>query len=369
MKTPEYLEKNIVLGYPIDKLGDPFRMLFLDIETTGLSPQDASIYMIGCAFFGREGLHVRQFFADDPAEEGAILNAFISFLKDYDTIITFNGNKFDIPFLEKRAAGYGMDTGLSAKKGLDIYKRIRPYRSLLSLPDMKQKTLERFLGVDRIDRMSGGDLISVYKRYASDGGSEECLDLLLEHNHDDLCGLPPLLSLLAYPDVINGEIKPERAVKNNYKDYEGVTKTELIIEFTFDIPVPEPVSTGFSDCYLMLGGKKGKIRVAILEDTLKFFYPDHKSYYYLPTEDRAIHKSAARYVDAKYREQAKAENCYVKVTGQFLPEWKEIITPAFKNELNDKTMYFELSDEIKNDPEVFRRYAGHLMDIILKERG
>jgi uncharacterized protein YprB with RNaseH-like and TPR domain len=369
MKTPEYKEKDIILGYPIDRLGDPFKMLFLDIETTGLSPSDAAVYMIGCGYFGRDGMYIKQFFADDLAEEQAILDAFASFLKGYDTLITFNGNKFDIPFLEKRASLYNIDLDLAGKKGLDIYKRIRPYRALLSLPDMKQKSLERFLGVSRIDRMSGRDLITVYKKYSTDKSDEGCLKLLLEHNHDDVAGLPPLMSLLAYPDVVNGEIKPERAVKNNYKDYEGATKTELIIEFTFDVPVPEPVSTGFSDCYMMLGGKKGKIRVAILDGTLKFFYPDYKSYYYLPAEDRAIHKSAARYVDEKYREQAKAENCYVKVTGQFLPEWQELITPAFRNGLNDKTMYFELSDEIKNDPDVFRRYAGHLMDIILKERG
>lgn len=366
MQTFEYIEKNLNIKYPAENLGEPGSIIFLDIETTGLSPANAEAYLIGTAVFNNGKLYIRQFFADDTSEEKKLLEAFAEYLENFDTIVTFNGNKFDIPFLEKRSFVYGIDLAFSEKTGIDLYKRIQPYKKLLSLPDMKQKTLERFLGIRRMDRKSGKELIALYGNYIADK-NPVCLDLLLQHNHDDVRGLTELLPLLSYPDVLNGTIRSERAVKNNYRDYQGKLRTELIIEFTYDTPVPAPVSCGFSDCYLMLGGTKGKIRVAVFTGILRYFYPDHKDYYYLPIEDRAMHKSTSQYVDRNHREQAHPENCYVRVRSQFLPQWDKIVTPIFKYAYNDRTMYFELTEKIKNDPEVFRRYAGHLMHMILQE--
>ncbi|MCR5746446.1 MAG: ribonuclease H-like domain-containing protein [Lachnospiraceae bacterium] len=366
MKSAEYIEKNIASDFPLEKIAEPSRTVFLDIETTGLSPSTSFIYMIGVGVIHNSDIHIKQFLADDINEESLIIKSFIDFIYDHDTIITFNGNKFDIPFLESRALEYGLDTGLSQKAGIDIYKRVKDYRKFFSLVDMKQKTLESFLGIKRDDEMSGKELINVYKEFCIDHDTDR-LKLLLLHNHDDILGLPMLLPLLSYPMVLNGNIHAERAVKNNYKDYEGKLRTELIIEFTFEVPVPVNVSAGFSDCYLMLGGNKGKIRVSLYEGTMKFFYNDYKNYYYLPDEDRAIHKSVARYVDQEHRVPARPETCYVKVKGQFLPEWENIVTPTFKNDHKEKTLFFELSDEIKNDPEVFKRYAGHLMKTIISE--
>ncbi len=362
----EYTEKYTNIKYPLEKLSEPSSVIFLDIETTGLSPVNAEVYLIGTAALREEKLYIRQFFAENTSEEKEILQAFAGYLDSFDTIITFNGNKFDIPFLEKRSFLYGIDLAFSEKTGIDIYKRIQPYKKILGLPDMKQVTLEKFLHIRRNDKKSGRELIALYGNYIA-SGNKYCLDLLLQHNHDDIRGLSELLPLLSYPDVLNGTIKAERAVKNNYRDYRGTLRTELIIEFTYDTPVPAPVSAGFSDCYLMLGGSRGKIRVAVFTGILRYFYPDYKNYYYLPIEDRAMHKSTSRYVDQERRQQARPENCFVRVRSQFLPQWDKIVTPIFKYAFNDRTMYFELTEEVKNDPDIFRRYAGHLMNMILKE--
>ncbi|MBQ7584294.1 MAG: ribonuclease H-like domain-containing protein [Lachnospiraceae bacterium] len=366
MQIYENLEKHINLKYPVENLSEPSSVLFLDIETTGLSPVNSQVYLIGTACLSDDRLYIRQFFAEDTSREKEILKAFSEYLQSFDTIITFNGNKFDIPFLEKRSFAHGIDMAFSEKNGIDIYKRIQPYKKLLGLPDMKQKTLEGFLRIRRNDKKSGRELIAIYGNYIA-SKNRYCLDLLLQHNTDDLKGLAGLLPLLSYTDVLNGTIKAERAVKNNYRDYRGQLRTELIIEFTYDTPVPNPVSAGFSDCYLMLGGKRGKIRVAVFTGILRYFYPDHKNYYYLPLEDRAMHKSTSQYVDRGRRQQARPENCFVRVRSQFLPQWDKIVTPIFKYAYEDRTMYFELTEEVKNDPDIFKRYAGHLMDMILKE--
>ena len=350
--------------YPLEKLGDPAKLLFLDIETTGLSAQRSFIYLIGTAYLKDGSWNVSQFFAENPQDEPQILFSFLDFLSYFDTVITFNGNRFDIPFIEARASMYGYNTGLSCKSGIDIYRRIKPYKRLFGLADMKQKSIEHFMNIERTDEMSGGELIGVYESYTREP-SQDRLDLLLRHNFDDVCGMVNLLPVLSYSDIINNTIKADRAIKNNYTDYNGEEKDEIIIEFTFDNPVPVPVSYGSPECYLMLGGNRGKIRIPIIKGELKYFYPDFSDYYYLPEEDTAIHKSVATYVDRAHREQATAENCYVKHKGLFLPEWVDIITPAFKENYNDKLMYFELTDELKQNPEAFTVYARHLIEMIL----
>ena len=79
----------------------------------------------------------------------------------------------------------------------------------------------------------------------------------------------------------------------------------------------------------------------------------------------AVHKSVASYVDPAYRRQAAAADCYTRKTGTFLPEWDLVATPFFKNEYDSSDLYFEITDEVKKDRELFRKYAEHLLQFLL----
>lgn len=48
---------------------------------------------------------------------------------------------------------------------LDIFKELSPIKPLLRLENYKQKSIEAFLGIDREDKYSGGELINVYYEY------------------------------------------------------------------------------------------------------------------------------------------------------------------------------------------------------------
>ncbi len=205
------------MRYPVERLGDPEKLLFVDIETTGLSPVHNSIYLIGCLYIKNGTWRTVQFFADNIDEEESVLYSFYNFALNFDTLITFNGNRFDIPFIQEKLNKYDMPFDLYNYNGIDIYKRLRPYKALFALPDMKQKTVEAFLGIERDDEKSGSELIKVYEEY-SVRPSEFAQNLILQHNYDDICGMKSILPMLAYSDLFNGEIKAEKAVKNNYKD-------------------------------------------------------------------------------------------------------------------------------------------------------
>ncbi|MBE5859041.1 MAG: hypothetical protein E7301_02800 [Butyrivibrio sp.] len=392
--------------YPLERISwQKEDILFVDIETTGLSPKTASIYLIGCAFYSDSCWHLRQFFADEKNEEFEILKAFLSFARNYKVLIHFNGNRFDLPFIKFKCDKVDMVDPLESMTSVDIYKKISPYKNILGVPDCKQKTIELFLGIDRTDLYSGGELIEVYKNYL-DSRSNKLCDTLLLHNADDVRGMFNILPILYYCDLFNmicdrdvvlfrtdaeeyPEVKtglaiddssdnedpdavielPVRAVKvsaNYYKDIDGQSREEILMKVALPDNLPSSIGASFDDCFFKASGDSLTLRIPLIETELKYFYDNYKDYYYLPAEDQALHKSVARFVNVNFREQATKQNCYTRKPGQFLLEWDAVFSPVFKKSYNDKTLYFELTDELKQSRSAMSLYAVHVLSHIIK---
>lgn len=94
--------------------------------------------------------------------------------------------------------------------------------------NLKQKTVEKFLGIGREDLYSGGDLINVYHQYVATQ-EEEARYLLQIHNYEDVLGMIDLLPILSYPQIFQGAFTVDSIVKNLYEDYQSITKNECII--------------------------------------------------------------------------------------------------------------------------------------------
>lgn len=339
--------------------------LFFDIETTGFSPIHTHVYLIGCAARRGNFICVTQFFAEKPEEEKPVLTAFLKLSAQYSNLISFNGIGFDIPYLRKRFEYYDLDYNMDLKH-LDIFQKMSKFRPILRLDNLKQKSLETFLGIVRDDRYSGGELINVYQEYIKQP-NEEAASLLQLHNYEDLLGMPKLLPILAYPRLFEGEFEILSYEKNAYKSYEDGSELELILTLSLTAPLPRRFSFGKQDIYLTGYDKQAKLKVSIYQGELKYFYPNYRDYYFLPEEDRAIHKSVAFYVDKNFRTKAKAATCYSKKTGCFLPQYEEIITPYFKMEYHDKVTWFEMTEEFTDSTELQKKYAIHLLKNLIKQ--
>ena len=59
------------------------------------------------------------------------------------------------------------------------FKELSPIKPLLCLENYKQKSIEAFLGIDREDKYSGGELINVYYEYLAQKDDEK-LSLLFD---------------------------------------------------------------------------------------------------------------------------------------------------------------------------------------------
>lgn len=339
--------------------------IFFDIETTGFSPSNTSLYLIGCVSRRGAVICIDQFFADTPKEEKNLLIAFLEMLGPYRTTITFNGLGFDIPYLKAKYAQCQVADPFARLSSLDIFQSLSGLKKIFKLPNLKQKTIEQFLGIARNDLYSGGELINVYHAYV-DSPSEEGRKLLQMHNYEDVLGMVDLLPMLSYSRLFQGDFTVASVEKNNYADYSGAPRRECLITLSHPFDVPKRVSCGAGDFYLTSYRDKTKISIKIYDGELKFFYKNYQDYYYLPMEDTAIHKSVAFYVDKDYRTKAKAATCYSKKTGCFLPQNETIISPYFKLEYHDKTTYFELTDDFLQNPSALKPYVVHVMSCLAR---
>ena len=291
--------------------------LFLDIETTGLARARHQVYLIGMASVVNDNMiYVNQSFADKPEDEAKLLSRFSESLHTSGAkrIITFHGNSFDLPFLLARAAVHGVSLSFDTFELFDIYKEVTKRKSMLQLQNYRQKTIEAFLGIEREDKYSGGDLIKVYESYVR-RPDPEALQLLKLHNYEDVLGMIDLLAVFAYDELFSAPASVSSACVEHYTDLDGNPAEELIATLTPPCTLPGRLSCTppVSGAYLHATGDLVRLRVPLYQGMARLYYLDYKNYYYLPAEDMAIHKSVATYVDKEHREKATPETCYSKV--------------------------------------------------------
>lgn len=363
MKISEETLENFKIDYPLENLVPLEQVLFLDIETTGFTAKSSYLYMIGCAFYQDEKWRTIQWMAEAYSQEAQVLSAFFEFAKAFPYLIHFNGNNFDLPFLAQKCELLSLPYRFDGFKGIDLYKRVASYKYFLKLPNCKQKTLEQFLGINRKDAFSGGELIGIYHDYIKNP-SEFAEKALFLHNADDLRGMLQILPMLAYYDLFNGDVKAKKVQANYYKDVNGNTRSELLITLTIQTPLPIAVTASANNCYFRGEGEDATLKVPIYEEEMKYFYSNYKDYYYLPSEDIALHKSVANFVDKEHRLHASAANCYTRKFSRYLPQWSILFEPFFKRDYKSSELFFELTDEMKKNREGFTKYACHVLAMI-----
>lgn len=167
----------------------PDEILFLDLETTGLSM--TPVFLIGTMECTESGFHFRQYFARDYSEESSILAAASERLGRTRLLITFNGKSFDMPYLKQRAVATGVPLQ-HAQSHLDIlHEARREYRGVL--PDCRLQTLERHVcGRSRDDDIPGSEIPEAYHEFVRTGNADR-IGVILQHNLYDLLTMADLM--------------------------------------------------------------------------------------------------------------------------------------------------------------------------------
>ncbi len=333
---------------------------FFDIETTGLSPQVSSLYLIGSITFRNGQWWTDQWFADDYTSEELILRSFSDFVFQKTTFVHYNGSTFDIPYLEKKYAHYHIPSPFIEKGSFDIYRQIMSMKRYFPVKKQKLTTMERLAGFQRTDTFSGKDCIRLYtefmhKKFFHDAMAETRKEQLLCHNRDDLIGTLVCSLLLVY--------------RQYTPSAPHLTQQDEFICLTDFLPCQVPFSLSYEKNQIQISYSENKIEIMIplIEDTLYHFFEDYKNYYYLPKEDMAIHKSVGMYVEPDFREKATAATCYIKKTGIFflLPPNIEWPSPVFLRSKREKNAFIALD----NDAPLSEELIGRLIDGFIRMPG
>ena len=273
--------------------------LFFDIETTGLSADISAITLIGCC--DMDG-NITQWFNEDGFSQKQILSDFLTFIKSYDTLITFNGKTFDLPFLSSKIKEFKLNASFDRYEHLDLYQILKPYKNLWGLKNFRQKNLEEYLGFHRTDKLSGKKLIKTYQNYLEKGDTKDKEAVLL-HNREDLLGLRNIYSLMSYPALLDG--------KFTLSSY-SIENDEFHAYLNLDHEVPVCGNYKKSGICLTLKHSNAELTYPLDDGHLKHYHRDYKNYYYLPMEDLVIHKSMKSFVDTSSLVRADKDNCYSK---------------------------------------------------------
>jgi len=150
---------------------------FLDIETTGL---DASCHDVTTVSLHRGG-------ETTTFVRGRDLTArrLEAELEDAPLLVTFNGQRFDVPFLE---TCYDLEV---TTPHVDL---LYPCRTVGL--DGGLKAIEREVGIDRdMPDISGRDAVRLWHEY--ERGDESALEALIEYNRADTANLEALMETVA----------------------------------------------------------------------------------------------------------------------------------------------------------------------------
>ncbi len=178
------------------------KVVIIDIETTGLVSEKNKVILGGLIGFSEKSSEAIQFFSETKADETLILEKLLPHLTNADVIISYNGEAFDLPFLNKRLIKNGFSTQIPLYKSFDLYKILRKSSFSRILPDLKQKTVEDYMGIssERADQISGKQCVDYYRAYLA---TRETIykEAILLHNKDDLFQLKKLMGLLINLDL------------------------------------------------------------------------------------------------------------------------------------------------------------------------
>ena len=144
-------------------------------------------------------------------------------------------------------------------RSFDLYRHLRPVKTLLQLENLKLATLESYLNISRLDQATGKEMIAGYSL--------------------------------------------------------STASSSLTIVVDCSVKVPVAVTRELPLCRLSIRANQIIIEIRAFVGELKYFFDNYKDYYYLPAEDTAMHKSVASYVDKEHRRQATAATCYTRHEG------------------------------------------------------
>lgn len=170
--------------------------IILDIETTGLDSSKDQLVLLGIIAYENDKCYIMQYFAEDDDEEKRVLQIYLEKIIDKE-IVNFNGDKFDIPFLNNRLIAN--DLFPVFPESYDLLKVISSRRKFFVFESMRLIDLEKKIGIFRDDPSR----YKVISKLTEDIIKRDKPKPIMIHNENDLIATEKLSNI---EDYFNGEL-------------------------------------------------------------------------------------------------------------------------------------------------------------------
>lgn len=194
---------------------EPENILFLDIETTGLSPYYDDVTLIGWSIGGRVGTIV----------QGQDIGPFRDAVASAAVMVTFNGIRFDMKFIARDHPDIALP-----KAHIDLLYACRR----LGLKG-GQKSIEQQLGIqfrDDVEGVDGAQAVILWHRYIR--GDIDALRRLIIYNRADIAAMGAIL------DVTFGRLQRQSHLFHQGVKFENWSAPTDWSDIHIELPPPDP---------------------------------------------------------------------------------------------------------------------------------
>lgn len=323
---------------------DKEQILIYDIDTTSFEAANGCIFLIGVMFYQNDELHFLQFFSESIDEEALIIGKFFDIAENYNVLLSYKGESFDIPFIGKRLYAlkqnelYKRFTMLRSRS-YDIAGEIMSVKASVGFSSTKLDYLRKKCGQQVPERISGENISKFYVEHIAAAKLRKLLETTGNAANHDMIGEyhpKPVIDELAHIKPDSGDRFLSDILYRNRENIESVIyllrlsrifsmrKGRFNVNISTecdDIDVESSLKNNIDTVFFAYFADDFELTVPISIETvsLKQFYPNYKDYYYFPAEDMAVHKSIAEFAASGSKKKATAKTAYRNVSGRFIP--------------------------------------------------
>lgn len=315
-------------------------IMVFDIDTTSFEAANGCVFLIGTLTYEDNTLISRHYFSESISEETEIIEKFLDIACDYNVLLSFKGESFDIAFIGKRIYELkkqnSQDRDLCDKLSFlynklqnirscsyDVFNEIHAIKPYMDFTSTKLDALRAKFGQKITERVSGENISKFYVEHIAANKLKSLLEIT--GKPENVGFIPdydpkPIEDELAHIDPDAGDRFLENILARNRENMEAVlyimrlSHLFVMRQGHFNICLEtDPISLHIQECDFSID-----IPLEICELDLKIFYANFKDYYYFPAEDMAVHKSVAEFADAASKKKATSKTAYRKVSGSFV---------------------------------------------------
>jgi len=323
---------------------DKEQILIYDIDTTSFEAANGCIFLIGVMFYQNDELHFLQLFSESIDEEALIIGKFFDIAENYDVLLSYKGESFDIPFIGKRLYAlkqnelYKRFTMLRSRS-YDIAGEIMSVKASLSFSSTKLDYLRKKCGQQVPERISGENISKFYVEHIAAAKLRKLLETTGNAANHDMIGEyhpKPVIDELAHIKPDSGDRFLSDILYRNRENIESVIyllrlsrlfsmrKGRFNVNISNecdDIDAENSLTNNNDTVFFAYFADDFELTVpiSIVTVSLKQYYPNYKDYYYFPAEDMAVHKSIAEFAASGSKKKATAKTAYRNVSGRFIP--------------------------------------------------